>query len=186
MKKVILHHTCKQDGGEDFVLENAPFLAKDDPAKKKYQFLGEGYYFWEDDVEQAHKWGKTHYKNCYFIVEFDCEIDEVYLLDLTSREGQKMISFYQKEIKERLSKIPNNKKSYQNWTLSQLIKFLFSSKNGIKFEYKYIKTKDNTASVDKIKFVNSKENHTHLRDFFIYFFKDKKDIYCFKKNILNP
>ena len=27
MKKVLLHHTCKQDGGEEYVLKNAPFFA---------------------------------------------------------------------------------------------------------------------------------------------------------------
>ena len=73
MKKVVLHHTCSQDNGEAFVRKNAPFLAKDNPQNRKYQFLGTGYYLWEDDIEQAKRWGEVHYKNSYFVVEFECD-----------------------------------------------------------------------------------------------------------------
>lgn len=180
MKKVILHHTCKQDGGEDFVLKNAPFLAKDDPAKKKYQFLGEGYYFWEDDVEQAHKWGKTHYRNCYFIVEFDCEIDEVYLLDLNDRRGQK----YLQDIKQKLEQ--SLQKKMDNWSLSQVIQFLIRSKEeiGIDFDYRIFKVQDHFASNKNIKFVSNKPNSTNIRGVFIVFFKDKNDLCVAQKRII--
>lgn len=181
MKKVILHHTCKQDGGEDFVLENAPFLAKDNHIQKKYLFLGEGYYFWEDDIEQAHKWGKTHYRDCYFIVEFDCEFDETYLLDLNDRSGQK----YLLDIKQKLELFLQKK--IENWSLSQLINFLLKGKElGIDFDYRIFKVRDNFSSnrmKNKIQFVSNKSNTTNIRDVFIIVFKDKRDIHNEKKQI---
>ena len=88
---MVLHHTCSQDNGEAFVIKNAPFLAEDNPRNRKYQFLGTGYYLWEDDIEQAKRWGEVHYKNSYFVVEFECDIEEEDILNLNEREGQKAL-----------------------------------------------------------------------------------------------
>ena len=63
MKKVVLHHTCSQENGEAFVRKNAPFLAEDNP----------------------------HYKNAFFVVEFECDIEEEDILNLNEREGQKAL-----------------------------------------------------------------------------------------------
>ena len=114
MKTVVLHHTCGQEGGEEYVLANAPFYAKDFAQERKYQFLGAGYYFWDDDIEQAHYWGKVHYNNKYYIVVFDCNIDEEFLLDLNTREGQKMFFEMQKALQEVIS-ITNKSVNVEDW-----------------------------------------------------------------------
>ena len=184
MKKVLLHHTCKQDGGEDYVLKNAPFEAKEIQQINKEQFLGSGYYFWEDDIKQAHHWGKVHYNNQYYIVAFECEIDEDFLLDLNSREGQKeffaLYSLYEKranQINRKINKFP----------LNTFFNVLFKGKYGINFEYKNIKVKDEIASSkreQKFLFTSHKPNYTYLGGVYFYFFKRKEDMNVINKEIV--
>ena len=53
----------------------------------KFQFLGEGYYFWDDNIKRAHKWGKQHCKGKYLILELPLELKGDRFLDLVgSRE----------------------------------------------------------------------------------------------------
>jgi len=77
-----LHHTCSKDGGENYVLENAPFLAEYKPKEDKKPFLGEGYYFWDYNLDYAKVWGKTHYSKSFYVLEgvvdINCD-DETYL-----------------------------------------------------------------------------------------------------------
>ena len=184
MKKVLLHHTCKQDGGEDYVLKNAPFEAKEIQQINKEQFLGSGYYFWEDDIKQAHHWGKVHYNNQYYIVAFECEIDEDFLLDLNSREGQKeffaLYSLYEKranQINRKINKFP----------LNTFFNVLFKGKSGINFAYKTIKVKDEIASSkreQKFLFTSHKPNYTYLGGVYFYFFKRKGDMKDINRKIV--
>ena len=184
MKKVVLHHTCKQDGGESYVLEKAPFFAKDSQQENKYQFLGSGYYLWEDDEEQAHHWGKVHYNNSYYIVEFVCAIDENYLLDLNSREGQKEFSSLIKIFQEKAKQLNRNTNVIY---LNAFFNTLFKGKTGIKFVYKAIKVKDNKASLRRekeYKFTRDKDNTTCLGGVYFYFFKRKEDMEVTDKRIV--
>ena len=76
-----LHHTCSNVGDKDSVIENVPFLSIYEP-KKIMPYLGEGYYFWDYNLEYAKVWGEIHYLNHYLI--FECEVnidcdDETYL-----------------------------------------------------------------------------------------------------------
>jgi len=183
MKKVLLHHTCKQDGGEDYVLKNAPFEAKEVQQINKEQFLGSGYYLWEDDIEQAHHWGKKHYNNQYYIVAFECEIDEDFLLDLNSREGQKeffeLYSLYEKRAKQI-------KRNVNKIHLNTFFNFWFKDKLGI-FTYKAIKVKDGIASLrreQKFLFTFHKPNYTYLGGVYFYFFKRKQDMNVINKEIV--
>ena len=170
MKKVVLHHTCSRENGEAFVRENAPFLAKDNPQNRKYQFLGTGYYLWEDDIEQAKHWGEVHYKNSYFVVEFECDIEEEDILNLNEREGQKalyeMIEEIQTKFGVNLRKLP----------LSKIFEVIYRSK--ITFNYKTIKVKDEFSSrkrQEAFKFTSVKDNFTYLGGVYFYFFKNKID-----------
>ncbi|WP_315101003.1 hypothetical protein [Capnocytophaga sputigena] len=184
MKKVLLHHTCKQDGGKDQVLKEAPFFAKENQQLNKEQFLGSGYYLWEDDIEQAKYWGKERYNNQYYIVAFQCEIDEDFLLDLNSREGQKeffeLYSLYEKrakQINQNVNKIP----------LNTFFNFWFKGKSGIKFAYKTIKVKDEIASLkreQRFDFTFHKPNYTYLGGVYFYFFKRKEDMNVINKEIV--
>lgn len=181
MKKVLLHHTCKQDGGEDYVLKNAPFFAKEIQQNEE-QFLGSGYYLWEDDIEQAHHWGKVHYNNQYYIVAFECEIDEKSLLDLNNREGQKEFFELYKLYEKRAKQINRNLNKIH---LNTFFNFWFKDKLG-KFTYKAIKVKDGIASKreQRFDFTSHKPNYTYLGGVYFYFFKRKEDMNVINKEIV--
>lgn len=80
--KYTLHHTCSSAGGEEFIVENVPFLSIYNPKYGKTPYLGEGFYFWDFNLEYAKLWGKSHYSNKYCILECEVDIDcadETYL-----------------------------------------------------------------------------------------------------------
>lgn len=187
MKKVVLHHTCSPKGGETYVLQNAPFFAKDNPQNMKYQFLGGGYYLWEDDIEQAKYWGKIHYRNVFLIVEFECYLQEEYLLNLNEREGQKKFKEIIQILQTKINQNNRNTKIEQDWTLSRIIKFLYSGKSGILFDYKAIKVKDVFSSNRRqleIKFTSYKPNYTYIDSIYFYYFHNKEDMNIISKKIV--
>lgn len=70
-----VQHTCKKEGGQEFVLRNIPFLSEYDPDHDKKPFLGEGYYFWDYNEDYAKFWGRSHYNNKFYVCEADIEVD---------------------------------------------------------------------------------------------------------------
>jgi hypothetical protein len=82
--KTIVHHTCLQDNGEEFVIANAPFLStyvNEENINKP--FLGEGFYFWEYDLDMAIYWGEKHYKQTsYYVIEAEIECEDEFFFDL--------------------------------------------------------------------------------------------------------
>lgn len=77
------YHTVENRDNADYVEENGPFIAKD-----RRTWYGTGYYFWDDDIERAHNWGKEIYPGKgYMICESDLHLDDDMLLDLCTREG---------------------------------------------------------------------------------------------------
>ena len=116
--KTKIQHTCQTKGGAEKVLKEAPFLAKNDPKKNKFQFLGEGYYFWDDNIEMANIWGKFHIKNDYFIVEMDLEFSSNECFDIVGNRKHQQLIFKAFEL---MKKRGYNK---SHWQLSNIINFL--------------------------------------------------------------
>lgn len=80
-----VQHTCSKEGGTEFVLQNAPFYSEYLPKEHKKPFLGEGFYFWEYNLEYAKAWGEMHYNRKYFVCEAEIDIDHItdgFYLDL--------------------------------------------------------------------------------------------------------
>ena len=50
--------------------------------KLKYQFLGEGYYFWDDNIRRALDWGTSHCNNKFLILETPLTLRGDHFLDL--------------------------------------------------------------------------------------------------------
>jgi hypothetical protein len=63
-----LYHTVEDRDNPDDIESNAPFICK-----RKNAWLGEGYYFWDTLIENAHWWGQSQYKGNYVIVEYHCD-----------------------------------------------------------------------------------------------------------------
>lgn len=95
MKNRVLYHTTENRDNPDYVEHNAPFKCTHDA------WLGEGYYFWEEFIENAHWWGRTHYKDNYFICRTSCDLDSLNILDFentqTIHEIRNAINKIQKE-----------------------------------------------------------------------------------------
>lgn len=102
---MLCYHTCKTDGGIDFVSKSAPFLSgKNIPDERKWQWLSQGYYFWTDDPHFAHIWGERSYDNNYAILQCSMSFQSDMLLDLAGNVAhnlyfKKLISLYVKRIR---------------------------------------------------------------------------------------
>lgn len=77
MKSKVLYQTLKDKGNPEYVLENGPF-----PCNWDNTWLGEGFYFWDTFVENAHWWGEVRHKNKYMICQTICDFDTEKCFDL--------------------------------------------------------------------------------------------------------
>lgn len=116
-------HTCLKEGGKDFVLKNAPFLGEHKPnhpdnAKRKLQFLGQGYYYWDNHIEMAKIWGRTHYRNSFYILSCQIDISHKKCFDLV---GNRSHQIYLTETMNRL-----NKRGFEtnHWEISKCLEYL--------------------------------------------------------------
>lgn len=93
--------------------KDAPYLAKNPTAPEvteseqnrkepRYQFLGEGFYFWDNNIGRAHSWGKTHCDDKYLILEADLVLAGDQFLDLVGSREDLMIFL---EAYEKMRKI---------------------------------------------------------------------------------
>ena len=67
-------------------------------------WLGEGYYFWEHEIANAHHWGKVHYSNRYCIYQSSYQNTEEGLDLVDNHEHLDMLEKYIRQIKERIQK----------------------------------------------------------------------------------
>lgn len=97
-----------------FTEENVPVLAGNSKSadnvmlgngngREKYQFLGEGYYFWDDNIERAHKWGKTRCEDKYLVLELPLVLQGNRFLDLVgSRQDLRILVEALNAIRDRI------------------------------------------------------------------------------------
>lgn len=122
MKNTKIYQTLKDKENPDEVENNGPY-----PCNWKNAWLGDGYYFWDTFIENAHWWGKSHCGNCYMICEAIVDLDETNCFDLVGNTNH-LIEFedsvdYMKEkglLKEdttvsRVLKFMQNKNVFANY-----------------------------------------------------------------------
>lgn len=64
-----IYQTVEDRNNPDNIERDAPYLCQACNA-----WLGDGYYFWDTLIENAHWWGRSHYyRKNYVIVEFNCD-----------------------------------------------------------------------------------------------------------------
>lgn len=72
----------------------------------EYAWLGSGYYFWDNNVKDAHWWGTNHYNNNYIITKTAYDYHSTQYLDLASLQEHKEYLFRcYKLLKERSQKL---------------------------------------------------------------------------------
>lgn len=84
--RTIGHHTFRYDP-PTWTEKGAPVKSKNNPETQEnnepqYKFLGDGYYFWDDNIEMAKRWGERQYKGKYKILECPLELKGENFLDL--------------------------------------------------------------------------------------------------------
>jgi hypothetical protein len=75
-------HTCLNLGSDEEIIEKSPFIGIHNPKERKHQFLGTGFYLWDDNIEMARIWGEKHCNGSYVIVEMKVDIDPNICFDL--------------------------------------------------------------------------------------------------------
>ena len=81
----------------------SPIFAKGEP------WLGEGYYFWEHEIENARYWGKTHYHNSYSIYRSSYQNTEDGIDLVDNYEDRERLEKDYQDIKRRVSKLGRDK-----------------------------------------------------------------------------
>ncbi|GLU50733.1 hypothetical protein Dfri01_01940 [Dyadobacter frigoris] len=77
MKGKKLHQTLENRENPDEVEKSGPFRCN-----WQNTWLGEGYYFWDTFIENAHWWGEVRYNDNYIICEAQCDFDSSTCFDL--------------------------------------------------------------------------------------------------------
>lgn len=75
-----LYHTVGDRGNPKYIESNGPF-----ECTRKDAWLGAGYYFWEDYINNAHWWGKGSYHGKYVICHAVSDYDKNDCIDFTDK-----------------------------------------------------------------------------------------------------
>jgi len=182
------HHTCKK-GQQAYVLNSAPFKSPVTKKNGKFKipFLGEGYYLWEENIDAANRWGKNHYGNVYFIVEFvNVNISTDEMLDFLNRRDMK----YFNELRQfYIDKRPKSK----NWKLGVWIEFFkkLQKSDNTKFPYNVIRAEENLPDdnlndkfKNKIYFTEGSHYYTYTSPLLMICVLDKAKLKFDSKSIL--
>lgn len=183
--RIIGHHSCKKDGGEEYVLNEAPFIS---PKSKdgNYPFLGEGYYFWDNNITLANIWGKHHYNGNYYIIESELNLSSDIFLDLV---GNRIHMILIMELHKKLSEKYNKGKK---WTLGTFIEFLkdLNKEEEYKGIFPYLASravdyKRSSVKEFGFKFVEHKGNYTNLSPCLVICLYEKNDVILQTKILIN-
>lgn len=116
--ETIGHHTCSNNGGYDFILRNAPFISIYNEKTGNKPFLGTGYYFFDNNRNEAEEWGRTHYRNRYCILEALMNINNDIFFDLVGS------TTHQQNLELLRSKFVDRGFPRDHWQLGKFIEFL--------------------------------------------------------------
>lgn len=113
MKVKILYQTLKDKGNPDYIESNAPFICKWENA-----WLGEGYYFWDTFIENAHWWGKMRHGNSYVICKAECDFSSNLCFDLVGDTE------HMQDFDDTIKLLKSKKLVIEETTVSRIINFL--------------------------------------------------------------
>jgi len=171
-----LNHTCSKKGGKSHVEQNAPFISEYKPKENKKPFLGEGYYFWEYNLDFAKIWGKKHYQNYFYVLEciVDISCDDSFYLDLVGNRKH-LVGFVELLWEFKLI----HEEGTKGIDLCYIIDYLRNRCPEEAFPFKIIRAVDNKNQEKagiKISFNDKLSNFTILNPKIIFSFKNKKEI----------
>jgi len=185
------HHVCLKTGGRAKVLDESPFLAEYIPnnleEENKYQFLGSGYYYWDDNLNYAKTWGKNHCRGDFFIVESDLNLAKGLFLDLVGNRGD--IRFFYNLMKDLSSHVRKDARTIAGVIdiargLEVLAPGTFSYKVIRSLDYTQFEKTDKSEDKKAVRYVENKFNITLLNPRFIICLLEKSDVILLSKTIV--
>lgn len=148
--------------------------------KQNYPFIGEGYYFWDDNIGRAKRWGEQRCKGKYKIMECSLRLQGEAFLDLVgSREDIRCFSMI-------LDKIKSNGTNISGMGEAIYRLQLMAHYNPKVFPFKIIRVLDVSKNRERIDFVVGKESKMLLNPEMIICFFDKKDIPLWQARVYTP
>ncbi|MBI9069688.1 MAG: hypothetical protein JEZ09_20495 [Salinivirgaceae bacterium] len=123
MKHKILYQTLKDKGNPEYVEENAPFLCN-----WENTWLGDGYYFWDTFIDNAHWWGQVRHNQSYIICQATCDFDTDNCFDLVG-ETEHMVEF-----NDAIDFLKSQNLVNEKTTVSRILSFLKSKTDGFNFQ----------------------------------------------------
>lgn len=157
------HHTCRKCQ-KAYAIAHAPFKSCYDKQTKNEPYLGDGYYFWDDNLPLAEWWGRCHYQDSYTILEYDLDLFGDHFLDLV---GSRQDFMYFQALVDRIRQQPD----CENFGVYKCIDLLLKierSKQGT-FPIRIIRAMD-ISHINGIQFANNKRGRMLL---------DPRIIICF-------
>jgi len=140
-------------------------------------FLGQGYYFWDFNLEYAKVWGKNHYSNKYYVCESDIDVDhekDGFFLDLAGNRKH-LVGFI--ELLREFDFI--HKEGTEGIDLCYIIDYLRTKCPPEVFPFEVIRAvdyKNNERIGIKVVFNNTQNSYTILNPRIIFSFKSKENI----------
>ncbi|MDQ3395305.1 MAG: hypothetical protein M3512_14505 [Bacteroidota bacterium] len=169
------HQTLEDRDNADYIENNGPFKCT-----MKEAFLGEGYYFWENNIDLAHIWGRVRYNGNYVICDAKLNVDELIFLDLL---GNRNHQIYFQTIIQKLG--------LKGRPIGKIIEFLKElekrpDKKGI-FPFKIIRAVDSSKNVkDRLKFSDKRESYLNINPVIIICLVEKNNLVLQAFKIIYP
>jgi len=123
VKVKVLYQTLKDKGNPDYIENNAPFLCKWSNA-----WLGDGYYFWDTFIENAHWWGKMRHGTSYVICKAECDFSSDLCFDLVGDTEHMQV------FDDTIKFLKSKKLVNEETTVSRIINFLRTKIPDFNFE----------------------------------------------------
>ena len=123
MKIKTLYQTLKDKGNPDYVEDNAPFICN-----WSNSWLGDGYYFWDTFIENAHWWGKVRHGDSYIICKAECDFNSELCFDLVG-DTEHMLDF-----EDSIKFLKSKKLVNDDTTVARIITFLKDKIADFKYE----------------------------------------------------
>jgi hypothetical protein len=123
LKVKLLYQTLEDRGNPDEISANAPF-----PCHWENTWLGDGFYFWDTFIENAHWWGEVRYKKKHVICQAVCDVNDQKCFDLVG-DTDHMIQF-----QGAIEKLKQEGLLDENTTVARVIHFLKDQSVSFPFE----------------------------------------------------
>jgi hypothetical protein len=113
LKNTTIYQTLQDKENPDEVETNGPYLCNWDNS-----WLGDGYYFWDTFIENAHWWGETHCRDCYMICEALVDLDDTNCFDLVGNTN------HLKDFGDSIEFMQKQGLISENTTVSRVLEFM--------------------------------------------------------------